>query len=999
VEQAKEESVRALPTKGIKRKILDVLAVLEDGGRSDDLRVALQYRGRNWRYFITDLTDRGFVLESGDRSGEPCYKCSDAEIRESILQRMSDDDRARASAVAKRIAKAAADSASGSPVEEGAESDEALVPEPSARPPESSGTPSDAVAAPETEDTSSEDTPVSPAAELSSTTEPSSPREEAATSSAPPVKPSGKRKAAARKDRRRSRTGEESARDLLRLIADSLRRGDNDTAIRFALEGIEGDFVEDARSAVAPSCFRVRGAQAYLRNLQPSEALDLLAPIIAEDRALADNESVLAHLIAAEAHLAGGSVEKAKELLVKIRSFRGEPSPEHKLRLAMLRGALALERRDSAAAFAELRQLQETPDDPADRARLALLRGKALLWSDEGEQAITPLQEALDINRNRSLANAECEAALCLALAFHQRAQYAKSESFLDRAENLAKGLDAVRPLKEVLLARATTYADRGDADRLDAALHALRRAGAGNDPPSQLLAIRLKVLRSRVGDAIEELETLAKRSDLNDRDAARVYYELGVTYRLVGHHEEALAPLKKSQRLAAQVRDRSTIARSSIDYALAQLDRSDGGDRTSAVVAVKRALRLLEFLQTPDHVWRGYHALGRIYLSEGRHEDAFTQIGDATAILDQLLGRFRDRRGREAFLLNRFEPYRDRVVAFIASRPYDSPLDRLRTSTYEEFLEFLRKNADSDSDTGPRYNEIGRLSSSFFGLYESVPPAPLEKVEEHNEASLRVGTLVEIVSEADAGTIASSLLNEGMRTLDAQKGVIGLIDADRDDAFEYFKGRNLPGRDKSQLEPIRALVRTVASAEEEVMIDGRDRLDGPGDARAIGYPLPQSDRYRGALVLWFEKGRNPANQELDILRQIVAAAGIAIRRELRFRALRTQYHRTLRAHEEAEEEIRVLSEDVQDLNEALEELEAQRSGGSALAVQEELLDDLFDQRITYKSFMETMERDVLDEALNCYEGDVKAMARALRFSPANLRKKLIRFDLLEGNE
>ncbi len=986
MEQAKEEGARALPTKGIKRKILDVLAVLESGGRSDDLRVGLQYRGRNWRYFITDLMDRGFLVEADGGAGDLRYECADTEIREAILARMTEEDRARATEVAERIMKPAEELPQAEPSAPSNGNDDAALAD-GVQPSES-----EAVSVPEVKDLQSGE-------EEASASE--SPSEESASNAVPsPVKASGKRRASTRKDRKRSRTGEESARDLLRLITDALRRGDNDTAIRFALEGIDGEYVGDSQPAVPVICFRLRGAQAYLRNLQPDQALELLEPIIAEDKALADDESVLAHLIAAEAYLASENVEKAKELLVKIRSFDGEASAEHQMRLAMLRGALALERRDPTSAFAELRALREVPDDPADRARLALLRGKALLWSDEGEQAIGPLQEALDINRNRSLVNAECEAAMCLALAFHQRAQYAKSESFLDRAENLAKNQASSRALRDVNLARATIYADRGDADRLDAALHALRRADAGDSPPYLLLATRLKVLRNRVGDAIEDLEALARRKDLNDRDAARVHYQLGVTYRLVGHHEEALAPLKKSLRLAAQVRDRSTIARSSIDYALAQLDRSDGGDRTSAVVAVKKALRLLEFLQTPDHVWRGYHALGRIYLSEGRYEDAFSQIGDATAILDQLLGRFRDRRSREAFLLDRYEPYRDRVVAFVASRPYDSPLARLRTATYEEFLEFLRKNADSDSDSGPRYNEIGRLSSSFFGLYEAAPPAPLEKVEEHNEATLRLKTLTEIVSAADVGAIASNLLNEGMRTLSARMGAIGLIDTDRDDAFEYFKGRNLPGREKAQVEPIRALIRAVTGAEKEVMIDGRDRLDGPGDARAIGYPLPKDDRYRGALILWFEKGRNPANQELDILREIVAAAGIGVLRELRFRALRMQYHRALRAQEEANEEIRVLTEEVQDLSDALEDLEAQQQdSGSPLAVHEQLLDDLFDQRISYKSFMETLERDVLDEALNCYDGDIKAMARVLRFSPANLRKKLIRFDLLEEGE
>lgn len=971
MEETDTETQAALPTKGIKRKILEVLAVLGRSGKSDELRTALKYRGRNWRYFMTDLVDRGF-LSSPEATGEAlAYECASSSVREAVLERMDEEDRDRADVVVKAMegGVAAVESVDTAVV---ASEEEPAAEAPPEEPAENAA-----------DHVEEEDRAEAPEAKE----ETSAPIEEPPTPA-----PSGRSRAAARRDRRRLRTGKETATELLRLASEALRRGDNETATQLAEDGVEGNFEAVEDEQITTEMFRVRGALAHLRAMRFDRSVELLEPITSLDQALADDAAVLAHLIAAECALATGNEDRSRELLVKIQSFAGEPSPEHRMRLAMLQAGMALTREEPGRTLVALRELEGSLEDPADRAHCSLLRGLALLRMDETEQAITPLQEALDICRNRGLANGEGEAALGLGMAFHQRAQYAKSDSFLERAERLARDLAREDLIFDVAISRATVCADRGDIDGLESSLEALRRLENAQTNAGQLLEARSLFLRNRVGDAIEELEGLTAKK-LSDKLATQVYLELGTYYRSLGHNDAALAPLKEGLRRAERVRDRAAIARLSIEYAQAQLARTDGGERTSAVVAVKKAVRLLEFIQAPDHVWRGYHALGLIYLADGRYDNAFDRIGEATAILDQLLGRFRDRRGREAFLRDRYEPYRDRVVAFIGSRTYDSPLERLRAATHAEFLEFLRKNADADADTGPRYNEIGRLSASLFALYESSPPTPIEDVEQHNHACAQIKSLASVVSNEDAGTIAGELLAEGIRIVRARMGAVGLVDHDRQDAFEYFKGRNLPGREKERIDPIRTMLQTVARRDNEAAIDGRDRIDGPGEARGIAFPLPGTERYAGALILWYEKAQSPANQDLDVLRALVMAVGQAIRRELRLRSLRLQYNRAVNELEEAEADINVLSDEIQDLTEELDEVGA---NGQESTAHSELLKDMLDQSISYKAFMESVERDALGEALRHHDGDLHSMARALRFNSANLRKKLTRFGLID---
>ncbi len=968
---ATSEDQVLLPAKGIKRKILEVLAVLGRGSKSEDLRSALGYRGRNWRYFMSDLVDRGLVTRTDDPATDAAYEIADGELRGDVIERITETERVGLERIL-------------SDLEDGNEVPDARQEEPESAPTEP----------PAPQDSADSAGPVEAERSDSESTDPR-PIEAASPPSAGNGGDETPRKARGRKDRRRSRSGDESGEDLLRLAEDALRRGDNDSAASLARDGIDGKYEGAGEGSDLDPLFRIRAAQALIRALRLGEARALLDPLTVEDQAPKTRDSALAHIVAAECYLASGETERSRELMVKADAYTGEPSREHAMRKAFLEAKLALMGGRPSEALRRLDTLNQAPDDPADRARLSLLRGGALLTLGEFERAVSPLQEALDIDRNRGNTEEEREAALFLGRAFHCRAQFAKSDSFLERATALAKGTRDEDARVGLALARATVYADRGDEARLESALESLPQKVRKENTRSCMQEARLLFLKGRIGDAAEALEKLTE-TQLGDSDAADALRELGVCYRNLGHREAAIAPLEESLRRAERARDRVSIARSRVEYALGLLDHPDPAKRSGAVVGVKKALRLLEYLEVPDLVWRGYHALGLIFLEEGRYEDAFVRLGDATTILDQLLGRFQDRKSREAFLRDRFEPYRDRVAAFIGARPYDSPLDRLRRATYREFIEFLRKNADADSDTGPRYNEIGRLSASVFELYEDTALASIEDVEQSNEASDRIRKLVAIVGKDDAAALSGELLSAGITLVRARMGAIGLVDSERSGAFDYFKGRNLPGRDKAKTEPIRKLVRDVAASDQEVSIDGRDRIEGPGEACAIGMPLPKIDRYSGAMILWFPKGQRPANHELEILRLTVAAVAPSIGREFRFRALRLRSHK-------AEQELKA---SLQDARETLDEARELRDSSSTKDEarcepgfgddQDALLGELFRGELSYKGFMEAIEQNALEEGLRFYRGDIGAMAKGLRFSGSNLRKKLGRFDLID---
>ena len=251
-------------------------------------------------------------------------------------------------------------------------------------------------------------------------------------------------------------------------------------------------------------------------------------------------------------------------------------------------------------------------------------------------------------------------------------------------------------------------------------------------------------------------------------------------------------------------------------------------------------------------------------------------------------------------------------------------------------------------------------------------------------------------MGKEDAAALSGELLSAGIKIVRARMGAVGLVDSERSGAFDYFKGRSLPGRDKAKTEPIRKLVREVAALDHEVSIDGRDRIEGPGEACAIGIPLPKVDRYSGAMILWFPKGQRPANHELEILRLMIAVVAPSIGREFRFRALRLRSHKV-------EQELRASLQDTQETFDEARELqdssasgEGDRHKAGAGDDRDALLDELLRGKLSYKAFMETVEQNVLEQGLRFYCGDIRAMAKGLRFTSSNLRKKLGRFDLAD---
>jgi len=945
------EDRAALPVKGIKRRILEMLAVLGRGSRGDELKDALDYKGRNWRYFLSDLVERGLLTRSDESDLAAVYEIADTKLRGDLVGGIAEDERAELEQMAGELPGAPAD---GEPARDDS-------PRPAEPPPPSSD---EAVPEPETERESVDDAKGNRAS---------------------------RRKGLERRDRRRTRSGEESAEELLTLVEEALRRGDSESAARLAREGVDGEYQGEAPAQRFEERFRIRGAIANQRLSHLGEARALLEPIIGSERVSTEGGDPLAHLVAAECSLAEGDIARVKELLVEVDAFSSPSSAEQQMRRALVNAELALLEGTAADTLKHLATLAETLEDPVDRARAALLRGRALLVLSDFDRAIAPLQEALDIHRNRAYVEGEREAALCLGTAFHHRSQFAKSDTFLDRAQVLAREQGRQRALIEVALARGRVYADRGDADRLGNALGSLPKE-ARDEAGQRLLRARMMSLKGQNGDAIEALESLTE-TELCDTDAALALRELGVCYRLIGHSKVALEPLERSLKHAERTRNRVLIARSRVDYALGLLDQTAPDARARAAVGVKMALRLLEFIEVPDLVWRGYHALGRVYLAEGRHEDAFVRIGEATTILDQLLGRFQDRKSRESFLRRRFEPYRDRVVAFLSSRPYQTPLAHLKTASHEGFLDFLRKNADADADTGPRYNEIGRLSASIFDLYEDNPPASIEEIEQSNEACERVRKIVDIATKDDAPAVAGELLSSAIKIIRARMGAVGIIDSEREDAFEYFKGRSLPGREKSKTEPIRKLIREVAKEGQEVPLDGRDRLNGPGEDCALGFPIPSAERYSGAMILWFQKGQSPANHELEILRLMVDASMPSIVRELRLRAVRIKSAQSEQTLARSKQELQDALEDIGELRAAPS---GERHSAGAAGARDELLEEALRGDLSYRSFLEAVEHDALEQALLFYRHDIGAMAKGLRFSRGNLRKKLVRFGLIE---
>lgn len=1004
----------SLPKQGIKRKILELLAVLGDQGSGELLRRVLQYRGRNWRYFMGDLVDRGILVRSATEDDRLFYSFAEEGHRSEVLESLGESDRDRITAVLSGpVAESAdeggvgrdgseedvpGDESSGAaarlsfPLSEGPQGATETPDEPAA---EEGAEKEGGVELPDVEVVGAAEVSGDGETTLNAKRKPTKKgRGGAKKAEADEVSESKRKPRGGRRERRRSRSGKETGEELLQLLDESIRRGDYEFVQSLTADGLEGRYADAPKKGGRPldAEFRLRHAFAQFRSMHLKEARQSLDELASGD-GQGDHVRPLADLLRGEIALVGGRVDEAAAFLESARKSAAT-SDAISLRASLLEAALLVERSEASRALAFIRDCRETMDDPTDRARMALLRGRALMELRDYEGSIAPLQEALDIYRNRDHSEGERDSSLFLGLAFHLRAQFAKSDSFLDRAESLVKERGHAAAKVQVCLVRAEIFSERGDVERMDSVLASIRGASVEKTPGFVLQDARLLALKGRHAAAIKALLPLGEKG-VPPRIAVAALRETGVWYRAMGKPAEGVKPLRQAMERAESIVDKESVALGGVELALAYLDQDDQHDHVSAVVAVKKAVRLLEFLERPDLIWRGYHALGRIYLAEKRAADAFSQLGDACGILDRLLGRFQERRDRESFLERRFEPYRDRVVAYLSARPYDVSLARLKTCTYAELMAFLRKNAELDADSGPRYNEIGRLSAALFEQYESRPPATIEDVESVREVEGILRTITSVLMQPDAGAVAGELLSEAMGLIAARMGAVGLVDSGREDRLDYFKGRNLPARAKSQDDPIRGLIREISRVPAEVSLDSRDRLDGPGDPRALAFPLPGTTRFSGAMVLWFKRGNTPTNQELDKLRALVGTVAPLMTREFRLREAKMEAHR-------AKQEVRAVEAERDDAEREVRELEDnRRSQPEAPTRDSESKGDrtevVLEGRESLKVFLEKTEHDLLGRALERFEGDVPEMARALGFTAANLKKKLARFGLLES--
>lgn len=907
------EQAWSLPNQGIKRKILEVLATVGGEAPGETVRNVLDYQGKNWRYFMADLVNRGLLERRSDDDEEAVFAFAAAEIQEAVIARMSEDDILR---VRREIEQAEAG---------GSDSKE--------------------------EDAEDAD----PAEEL--------PESETGEAPAQPRDPRADDRRGSRREKPKTRTGDESGPELLRMTADVLRRGDVARTLEWSAAGIAGEASEEGEELAHR--FRLLAAQASIRSSDFDAVSGYTEPIIADETAPAELRAV-AGAVDGDSALQSGDAEKAQERLAWIEALDVSRDESALLHRALLAGGLGLAGDRPGDTLQVVGDLDFTPNDPMDRARVSFLRGQGLFALREYEQCVQPLQEALDIFRNRGIAKAEFSSALLLAKAFHSRAQFAKSDSMLDVATNLADGADVAVAKHDLAVARGTIYADRGDVDRLGDAVTQMESNGGSDRPEVAILGARLSSMKGYPAAAIDGFDTIVG-DGCSPRVATEALREIGHCYRSLGRLDDAVSTLHEALAKSVELRDREEFAKAGIELVLAYLDRGLGKDATEAVVVAKKAIRLLEFVDAPDVTWRAYHALGRIYASQGRHPKASARIGQATEVLDQLLGRFQSRRDREEFLVGRYEAYRDWIVEFLEVRPYKVPLGMLRQANYPEFVEFLRTNADADSVDGPRYNEIGRLSQSFFDLYEKKRPVMPEAVEEEREALAALRRAVKVTGGADAAAIVGELLGETMTLLGARMGAAGIVGGE--ERLRYFKGRNLPGRKKSDTEPVRALLREVAEADREVLVDAAGRLNGPGEAIAVGYPLVGNGEVRGAVILWYPNDGTPSRRKMEFTRAMVALAQVPMTRTLA--------------------PVTPAGETVSARAPAAEALEAEDAGAVESAA-----DVVLEGDESLKSYLERTERDLLSRAVDRYAGDIPAVAKALGFTAANLKKKLGRFGL-----
>ena len=207
------------------------------------------------------------------------------------------------------------------------------------------------------------------------------------------------------------------------MTADSLRRGDIRRTLEWCSIGIAGDTADSNEELV--NRFRLLAARASVRSGAYASAQEYSDPVIADESAPIEIRAAAA-AVDGDAAMQSGDMARARERLEWVADQKVGRDECALLHRALLESGLALADDRPSETLGVLDAVGFAPNDPMDRAYLSCLRGRALFVLREYEQCIQPLQEALDIFRNRGVVNAEFSVALLLSRAFHSRAQFAK---------------------------------------------------------------------------------------------------------------------------------------------------------------------------------------------------------------------------------------------------------------------------------------------------------------------------------------------------------------------------------------------------------------------------------------------------------------------------------------------------------------------------------------------------------------------------------------------
>lgn len=308
----------------------------------------------------------------------------------------------------------------------------------------------------------------------------------------------------------------------------------------------------------------------------------------------------------------------------------------------LFRAGRLLEAAPTEAARMALEVTQAVGVSALERAKAWLLLGQAEYRQTHLEEALEPLQQAIQLLTPLGCQRDELEAHITLGRVYRELGHLSSATTHLNRALELAQALDQAEVEANILNLQASLEYTRGEYSRALRCLEqALARIQKLDLPEREAhLHSNIGVILTALGDYPKALEQLMEAHNFvrihapGSRSEATNLGSIGNLYREMGNHAQALEYYSKTLELARSLRDIpiEIIALNNQANIQQQLKNP-----TTAQALFKAALELARKAGLQQLEVDNLDGLGQIQYSLGQHNQAIATHSQALSIAQSI--------------------------------------------------------------------------------------------------------------------------------------------------------------------------------------------------------------------------------------------------------------------------------------------------------------------------------------------------------------------------